>query len=98
MTYDNPDEFVEELFDFFLSRYHIGLETQMRGSDFIFDCINLFHYKCHEINFKCGASYIDSADSIKKKKTINPRNNDDECFQYAVTIALNFDEIKKYPK
>ena len=30
--------------------------------------------------------------------TINPRNNDDKCFQYAVTLALNLDKIKKDPQ
>ena len=29
--------------------------------------------------------------------TINPKNNDDKCFQYAVTLALNLDKIKKRP-
>ena len=33
------------------------------------------------IHFERCGSYIDSADSIKKKKaTINPKNNDDKCF------------------
>ena len=31
-----------------------------------------------------------------KKATINPINKkDDKCFQYAVTVALNYEEIKK---
>ena len=38
----------------------------MRGIDFIFDCANLLHYKCHKINLKRGGSYIDSPDWIKK--------------------------------
>ena len=25
-----------------------------------------------------------------KKTTINPKSNDDKCFQYAVTVALNY--------
>ena len=40
------------------------------------------------------ASYIDSTNWIKNKKgTINPINNDDECFQYVVTVELNHEEI-----
>ena len=31
----------------------------------------------------------------KKKATINPKNNDDRCFQYALTVALNHEQIKK---
>ena len=38
-------------------------------------------------------------DSIKNKKaTINPINKKDKCFQYAVTVALNDEEIKKDPQ
>ena len=33
-----------------------------------------------------------------KKSTINPKNNDDKCFQYTVTLALNLDKIKKTHK
>ena len=29
----------------------------------------------------------------KKKRTINPKNNDYKCFQYTVTVALNRDKL-----
>ena len=46
-------------------------------------------------SFKRERSYIYSADWIKKKTTtINPKNTDDKCFQYAVFVALNYEEIK----
>ena len=35
--YDNANEVVDELFESLLLRYHIGLETSMRGRDFIFN-------------------------------------------------------------
>ena len=37
MSHDNTNEVVNEIFESLLSRYQIGLETSMRGSDFIFD-------------------------------------------------------------
>ena len=40
MAYDNLDQVIEELFDSLLSRYQLGLETRMRGSDLIFHCVN----------------------------------------------------------
>ena len=46
MTYDNINESIKEIFESLLSRYQIGLETLMRGSDFIFDGVNLLYYKC----------------------------------------------------
>ena len=71
----------------------------MRGSDFIFDSVQLMYYKCHKVNFKRGDSFIDSPDWIKKKKAaINTRNTDDKCFQYAATVALNYEEIKQNPE
>ena len=42
MAFDDTDEIIEELFDSLLFRYQISLETQMRGSGFIFDCVNVF--------------------------------------------------------
>ena len=68
MPYDNENEVVNELFESLLSRYQIGLETPIRVSNFIFDSVQLLHYKCHKINFKRGGSYTDSPDWIKKKK------------------------------
>ena len=44
--------------------------------------------------------YIDSPDwIITEKTTINPINKkDNKCFQYAVTVALNYEGIKKDPQ
>ena len=57
------------------------------------------YYKCHNLDFNHGGSYIDSPDWIKKKKkkaAINPISKKDKCFQYAVTISLNYEEIGKH--
>ena len=70
----------------------------MKGSGFIFDSVQLMHYKCHEVNFKRGSSYIDFSKWIRKKATINPKYEDDKCFQYAVTVTLNFEEIESHPE
>ena len=51
--------------------------------------------KCHKVNFKHGGSYIGSSVWIKKKKaTINRKNTDYKCFQYAATVTLTYEEIK----
>ena len=78
---DEADEVIKEIFKSLLYRYQIGLETSIKGGDFILDCVNLLHYKCHLINLECGASHIDFTDWIKSKKaTINPINDDNENF------------------
>lgn len=68
MTFDSPDETIDEIFDWLLSRFQVGLETQMRGNNFISDCVNLLYYKCHNVNFKRGGSYIASPLRQKRKK------------------------------
>ena len=90
MINDKADEIIEEIFDSLKNRYQNNLES-MRGSEFVFDYVNLLSYKCHKINLNHGGSYKDSPDWIKNKKaTINPINKiDNKCFQYAVTVAKN---------
>ena len=69
----------------------------MRGSEFVFDYVQLLYYKYHKVNLNRGGSYIDSPNWIKK--TINPINKKcNKCFQYAATIVLNYKEIKKDPQ
>ena len=72
----------------------------MRGSEFVFDYVDVLHYKCHKINPNRGGSYIDSPDWIKNKKaTINPINEKyKKCFQYDVIVVLNYEQIKKIHK
>ena len=72
----------------------------MKGSEFVFDYIQLLYYKCRKTNPSCSGWNIDSLDWIKnKKETINSINKKDkECFQYSVTVALNYEWIKKDPQ
>ena len=67
----------------------------MRGSEFVFDFVNELHYKLHKVDLNRGRSYVDLPRWLKNKKaTINPKNmNDDRCFQYALTVALNYGKI-----
>ena len=96
MTYDQADEVIKNLFELLLRRiafHETELETSMKGSDFIFDSVNLLYYKCYKTNLNRGGSYIDSPDWIKNKKaTMNPVNNDDKYFHYAAIVALNHEE------
>ena len=97
MIGSETDEIIEELFKSLLQRYQEGLEESMKGSEFIFDSVNLLHYHLQKTSLKrTGSSYIDSPEWLKNKKaTINPKNNDNNCFQYALTVALNYQNIKK---
>ena len=71
----------------------------MKGSDFEFDGVNFLYYDFNKISLYRGGSYIDSPKLLKDtKSTINPKNNDYKCFQYAVTLALNLDNIDNHPE
>ena len=64
----------------------------MRESEFVFDSVDLLHYNLHKISLDRGGSYVDSTKWLKNKKvTINPKYNDDKCFQYAMTVGLNYE-------
>ena len=97
-SYNDANEVVDELFESLRWRYQGNLETLMRGSDFIFDSVQPIYYKCGKGGFWHGASYIDSADWVKKKATINPKNEDKRYFQYLATVPFNHDEIKRDPQ
>ena len=74
----------------------------MVGSKFVlyFRYVQLLYYKCHKINLNRGGSNVDSPYWIKNKKAaINSINKkDNKCFQHAVTVALNYEEIKRDPQ
>ena len=96
---NETDEIVEELFEYLLQKYQGGLEKAMKGSEFVFDSVDLLYYKLHKISLNIDGSYIDSPEWLKNKKaTINPKNSDDKCFQYAITAALNHENVQSHPE
>ena len=96
---DDNDDIIEQLFRSLLQKHEENLQNKMKGSDFEFDGVNFLYYDFNKISLNRGGSYIHSPKWLKNKKsTINPKNNDDKCFQYAVTLALNFDKVKKDPQ
>ena len=42
MINDNTDEVIEERFQLLHPRYWIGLETSMKDSEFVFDCVQFY--------------------------------------------------------
>ena len=107
-TRSNPEEFmngseteeiIESLYRSLLQKYQDNLNEKMRGSDFVFNGVNYFYYDFNRVSISKGGSYIDSPKWLKdKKSTVNQKNNDNKCFQYATTLALNFNKINKDPQ
>ena len=50
MIDDKVDKITEKLFLSLLFRYQIGLETSIKGSEFVFECVPILYYKYHKIN------------------------------------------------
>ena len=71
----------------------------MRGSEFACDSVDALYYNLNKVSLSRGGSYIDSPKWLKSEKaTINPKSNDDKRFQYALTAALNYEQIKYHPE
>ena len=85
----DTNEVIENLLRSLLQRYQENLEEKMRGSEFVFDGVNLLHYDLSKISLNRGGSYIKSPNWIENENaTINPQNKrEDKCFQYALTVA-----------
>ena len=96
MSGSETEEIKEKLIKSLLQKYQDNLQNKMKGSDFIFNGVNYLFYDFNRITISKGGSYIESPKWLKDKKcTINQKNNDNKCFQYATTLALNFNNIDK---
>ena len=71
----------------------------MRESNFTFERVDLLYYHLHKISLNRVESCIDSTEWLKAKgATINPKNKNNECFKYTITVVLNYESIGKYPQ
>ena len=99
MSGTETSDAINKLFKSVFRRYQEGLQTKMRESSFTFERVDLLNYHLHKISLNRGGSYIDSPEWLKNKGvTINPKNDDDECFKYALTVALTHEEIRNNPQ
>ena len=99
MIGSETEEVAEKLFMSILQKYQYNVQNKMKGSDFIFNGINYLYYDLNRITISKGGSYIESPKWLKDKKCIvNQKNNDNKCFQYAATLALNFNDIDRNPQ
>ena len=52
---DEADEIIGECFDSLKNRQQNNTES-MKGSEFVFDYVPLFYYKCHKVDPNYGGS------------------------------------------
>ena len=84
MIGSETDEIIEDLFESSLQKYQEGF---------------MYLNNLNKVSLSRDGSYKDSPKWLKNKKaTINPKNKDDRCFQYALTVALNYEKTKNDPQ
>ena len=96
---NKTDEIIAELFKSLLQNYQKNLEKSTRGSEIVFDSVDLLYYQLQKISLKRGGSNVYSPKCLKNKKsTIDPKSNYDNSFQYTVTVALSYQNINIHPE
>ena len=78
---ENTNVIIRKNFNSFLHNYQQKLKM-IKGSDFVFESVDLLDYELHRIRLNRGGSYIKSPKWLENKKeaVINPKTeNDDEC-------------------
>ena len=96
---NETDDVVKKLINSFLNNYQKEEIIFRNGSNFVFESVDLLSYHIHKTSLKRGKSYIKSPEWIlNKRATINPKNKDNKCFQYSITVALNHQNIENHPE
>ena len=66
MIGNQTNEIIEEFFHSVLQKHQKAQKNQ--GSEFVFDGVDLLHYKCHKITLNCCLLHIGSPKLLKPKK------------------------------
>ena len=92
----NLDEIVDEMIN------HTKEEIKnpaLLNSRFVFDEVLFMNTDLHQLNLMRGSSYLPLPDWLATKKAIiNPKNEDKECFKWAVIAASRWEEINNNPE
>ena len=69
------------------------------NSRFKFDEVLFLDANFHQLNLTRSSSYLPLSPGLARRKTIiNPNNDDNECFKWAVFALLEFANIKSHPE
>ena len=83
---------LKKFLNLFLTNYQKEETIMKNGSGFVFESV-------HKISLKRGKSDIKSPEWVLNKRAIiNPKNKDNKCFQYSITVALNHQNFENYPE
>ena len=54
MIGSEADEIIEQLFETFFQKYQEGLEESMRGSEFVYDSVDVLYYNLNKVSLSRG--------------------------------------------
>ena len=89
---------LDQIVDRMITNMKFQIENpELLNSRFVFDEVLYLDTNFHWLNLTRGSSYLPLPDWIEKNKAIiNPQNNDEEFFKWAVIMALEFLNIKSH--
>ena len=92
---NNLNQIVLEMIN---NSYQIENPTLL-NSRFVFEEVLYMNINIHQLNITKGSSYLPLPDWLAHKKAIiNPKNEDQECFKWAVITASRWEDINNNPK
>ena len=96
---NETDDIIKGLINSFLNNYQKEEIILRNGSNFVFESVDLLSYHIHKTSLKRGKSYMKSLKwVVNKRATIYPKNGDNKCFQYSITVALHHQDIENHPE
>ena len=81
-----------------MHKHQLGLEQSMNSDESENYHVEGIFNKCHKIILSRGGSYVKSPKWINnEKKTIDPKNNDDDMrFKYTAAVKLKLENTGKH--
>ena len=98
MTEFFEGSYINDLMQCMLAHIKTQVENpRMPENSFTLNKIMHLYINFHRLELTRGSSYIELPEWIKRKKAvINPQNKDEQCFKWAVIVALHHEEIKHH--
>ena len=93
------EDIINNLFISLKNNYQSEEQIMRGGNEFKFESVDRLDHKLHKIKLRRGGSCIESPEWIRNKRaTINRKNENDNCFLYSLTAALNHQNIRNHPE
>ena len=91
---------LDQIVDGMIANMKFQIENPaLLNSRFVFDEVLYMDANFHQLNLTRGSGYLPLPDWLAKKKAIiNPKNEDKECFKWAVIAASRWEEINNNPE